>query len=611
MSFVARLLLFLFCAATPALAIANAIAAAPECPAIDANDAYARNSLMHYVCYYQASPGEPAHSARRPGELPESLEWSSARGHDLTFTQTRSVYWIRLNVRNSGNERRTWYLNLHYPLLDEVTFWWSRDPTDVLVTGDLHRFGSRAINYRYFLLPITLDSGESRSITLRVHSSGALNIPLKLESPEELITASNHLAMTHGLFYGAILVLAVFNLLLFISSGTAYYFHNALYMGAMGLFLLAMGGYANQYFWPESPQFANLSIPLMLVLCALAMSLFGRSFLEVEQGTRAYTTLKVIIWTCAGFTGLTLILPYSQTILYNTALSLIIIFVLSFIALNRWRQGYQPAKWYVLAWVIMAGGALIYAAAAFGYLTDFLARESLMQIAIGGQVILLNYAMVQRWRLLNNKLLEVEQQARTDLEDKVHERTAQLRSTMRELENANRKLAALSLNDPLTGLYNRRHMDNILTELCAESRRTGQPLTVTLLDADHFKSVNDTWGHGFGDLWLQQISSILCRHVKRPRDIAIRFGGEEFALLLPGTGTEGAQKVCEAILEELRATEIEAPDGKIAKLTLSAGIATLLPNESQQTLFARADRALYKAKSRGRDQVVLADIQCI
>lgn len=607
MSRFSRLLFLLACCAVPALALAQATLPVSGCPVLDASDPQARNSLMYYVCYHQTSPGDPAHSATQPNELPKNLEWTPSRGHELVFSQTRSVYWVRLNVQNNGSERQLWYLNLNYPLLDEVTFWQGDDPNDTLVTGDRQPFNARAINYRYFLLPILLNSGETRSITMRVHSSGAVNIPLILQTPAELVTESNQMALTHGLFYGAILVLAIFNFLLFFSSGTIYYLHNAFYMGAMGLFLFAMGGFANQYFWPDNPEFANTSIPLTLILCALAMTLFGRSFLEIKQRTRADKTLKAIIWICAGFTGLTLVLPYSQAILFNTALALIIIFILSIIAISRWHQGYQPAKWYVLAWVIMAVGAVIYASAAFGYLPDFLARESLMQVAIGGQVILLNYAMVQRWRLLNDKLLEVEQEARTDLEYRVHERTAQLRSTMRELENANQKLATLSLNDPLTGLYNRRHMDNILPELCAETRRTGQPLSLGLLDADHFKDVNDTWGHGFGDTCLQLIADILSRHVKRPRDITIRYGGEEFALLLPGTDTEGAQKVCEALLEDLRATVIETPSGATAQLTMSAGIASLRADEDQQAFFERADSALYQAKARGRNQTATAN----
>ena len=614
MSFFARLFFLLACCFAAASGLVNAAVpglTAPqrsECPVLDATNSQARTAIMHYVCFHQTSPGDQAHNATRPDELPGDLNWTPSRGHELVFTRTSSVYWVQLKLRNNGSERRLWYLNLNYPLLDEVTFWQGDEPADVVVTGDQQPFRSRAVDYRYFLLPVTLNSGETRTITMRIHSSGALNIPLRLETPAELIAESNQLAITHGLFFGAVLVLAIFNLLLLFSSGTLYYLHNALYMLAMGLFLFAMGGFANQYFWPENPEFANTSIPLTLVLCTLAMTLFGRSFLDVDKYTRADKMLKAIIWTCAGFTGLTLVLPYSQAILFNTALGLATIFVLSVIAISRWRQGYQPAKWYVLAWAVMAAGSLIYAAAAFGYLTGFLARESLMQVAIGGQIILLNYAMVQRWRLLSDKLLEVEQAARSDLEYRVHERTAQLRSTMRELENANRKLATLSLNDPLTGLYNRRHMDNVLPELCAEARRTGQPFTIALVDADHFKAINDTWGHGFGDTCLQMIASILTRHVKRPRDITIRFGGEEFALLLPDTDTVGAQRVCEALLQDLQTTTVNGPDGKKACLTLSAGIASLLPDEDQQALFERADGALYEAKARGRNQTVIAGI---
>lgn len=227
-----------------------------------------------------------------------------------------------------------------------------------------------------------------------------------------------------------------------------------------------------------------------------------------------------------------------------------------------------------------------------------------MQVAVGGQVILLNYAMVQRWRLLNQKLLDVEHTARTELEFKVHERTAQLRNTMRELEKANRKLSALSLNDSLTGLHNRRHLDNILPELCAESRRTGQPLALALVDADHFKAINDTWGHGFGDTCLQFIAEMLTRHVKRPRDVAIRFGGEEFALVLPDTDAAGARNVCSALLEDIASTPIASPSGAPVRITLSSGIAELGDGEDQQALFDRADQALYQAKSSGRNRVV-------
>lgn len=592
----------------PAAAFSYASNSGSECPALDATSVQARQSLMHYICYYSAAPDDPAHNAETPDDLPAQLNWRLAEGQDLVFSHTPSVYWIRLNVTNPNEHRSLWYLTLNYALIDEVTFWQSGSGSNPMIeTGDRRPFDSRGIDYRYFLLPVTLDSAETKAITMRVRSSGALNVPLTFESPSEVIVQSNHLTLTHGLFYGALLVFSVFNLLLFFSSGTIYYFYNAFYMAAMGLFMFAMGGFANQYFWPNSANFANTSIPLSLVLCALSMTLFGRSFLEIGQKTWDDLTTKALAWACAGFFGLTLLLPYSTTILLNTVLALTVLASLFVIAIGRWRQGYQAAMWYVLAWLVMLTGGLIYALAAFGYLADFLAREALMQVVVGGQVVLLNYAMVQRWRLLNEKLLAVEHSARTNLEIKVHERTSQLRNTMRELEKANRQLAALSLNDALTGLQNRRHMDNILPELCAEARRTGHPLTIVLLDADHFKTINDTWGHSFGDTFLQLIADILTRHTKRPRDVAIRFGGEEFALLLPGTGTEGASQLSESILQAIESTSLVSPDGASARITVSAGVAALSPGEDKDSLFKRADDALYRAKAEGRNRIIVSD----
>jgi diguanylate cyclase (GGDEF)-like protein len=367
-----------------------------------------------------------------------------------------------------------------------------------------------------------------------------------------------------------------------------------------------MGGLAHQYFWPDSTRLANQSIPLGLAMCALAMVLFGGSFLEIARHTLASKALRALAWWSVGCLVLSLFLPYSRSILINTVFILAVIASLSVIATIRWRQGYQPAFWYLSAWLVMVAGALLYALAAFGHLGDYQAREVMMQAAIGAQLLLLNYAMVQRWRLLNQKLLDVEQRARTDLELKVHERTTQLRNTMRELERANQKLASLSLNDALTGLHNRRHMDNLMPELCAEARRTGQPLTLALLDADHFKRINDTWGHDFGDQCLKTIANTLSGHVKRPRDVAVRFGGEEFALMLPGTDTSGAERLCQAILETVRGTRVTAPDGSSVVITLSAGIARLIPGEAPRDLFLRTDEALYAAKAAGRDQVMIA-----
>ncbi|WP_223793262.1 diguanylate cyclase [Marinobacter sp. F4216] len=562
---------------------------------------------MTYVCYHTASPETPAYTAQSPTQLPNDMSWSSAQGHDLVFTQTDSVYWIQVNLKNTAEETGFWYLKLSYPLLDNVTFWQSGHATPAtMATGDRHAFDTRAVDYRYFLLPVTLGPDGSRTITLRIQSSGALNVPLSLVTPDEVIGESNKLTMTHGMFYGALLILAVFNILLFFSSRTVYYFHSAFFMTTLGLFMFAMGGFANQYFWPDTPDLANTSIPVSLALCSLAMLLFSRSFLEAGKKTWPDRIMTSLIWVSSGFLVLTFILPYTTTIAMNTILGVAVISCMMLVSIARLRQGYQPALWYVSAWITMLVGVVIYALAAFGFIPNFLATEAMMQTAVGGQVVLLNYAMVQRWRLLNEKLLAVESRARSEMESKVHERTSQLRNTMRELEKANRQLAVLSLNDSLTGLSNRRHMDTRLPELRAESIRKGAPLTIALIDADHFKRINDTWGHGFGDVFLQMIAEVLKKHAQRPRDMAVRFGGEEFALLLPDTDLTGTLSVCENILDDIQNTEVETPDGDFTSITVSAGIAALNANESITDLFKRADKALYKSKSDGRNRVTVA-----
>ncbi|MEX0604226.1 MAG: diguanylate cyclase [Marinobacter sp.] len=591
-------------------AIASNIPEYP-CGQLAASSVTERQQLLNHICYFAATDSSPAARASHPDHL-EAPNWQRANGNDLVLTQTDDTYWIQLAVTNPSTASGLWYLKLGYAPLDNVQFWLTgsgeRRHDRHIATGDHTPFHTRGINYRYYLVPVAIEAGGTKTITLKIKSSGALNVPLSLEQPDDLIADSNHLTLSHGIFYGSLLIFSVFNLLLFFSSGTRYYFYNAFYMVSTGMFLCAMGGFAYQYFWPTSPWFANASIPIFQALSALAIILFGRSFLEIDNRqkftTRLLTSLasiSVVLLIMA------FVLPYTYAIKLNTLFGLFTIGTLFIIGLLRWRQGYAPAKWYVLSWSLMVVGTCIYALAAFGYLADFLAQEMLMHSAIGAQIVLLNYAIVQRWRLLHEKLLEVEYSAKHELELKVHERTAQLRDTMHDLERANRKLAELSTHDSLTGLHNRRFLDAMLPDICAESRRTGKPAALVLVDADHFKTLNDTWGHGFGDECLQKIADVLTRHIRRPRDVVARFGGEEFALVLPNTEEIGALNVSARILADMAATELNAPDGSKTHLTLSAGLAILTPGESESALFARADDALYRAKARGRNRSELSD----
>ncbi|MBX9403897.1 CHASE2 domain-containing protein [Lysobacter sp. BMK333-48F3] len=161
--------------------------------------------------------------------------------------------------------------------------------------------------------------------------------------------------------------------------------------------------------------------------------------------------------------------------------------------------------------------------------------------------------------------------------------------------------------DTLTQLGNRRRFDHVLQRELASARRTRAPLSLALIDVDFFKAYNDAEGHRAGDKLLREIAEIIAAHARRPRDLAARFGGDEFALILPDTHVEGAARVADGILDDMR--KLDARYGKASadqRVSLSIGLYTCVPgvHTHVRTLFDAADAALYQAKENGRDRRV-------
>jgi diguanylate cyclase (GGDEF)-like protein len=172
--------------------------------------------------------------------------------------------------------------------------------------------------------------------------------------------------------------------------------------------------------------------------------------------------------------------------------------------------------------------------------------------------------------------------------------------------HASRELARkLALTDELTGLYNRHHFNDRAAAEFQLSTRQNLPLSVVLIDADHFKSINDCHGHSAGDMALQAIARACTRSI-RLSDVLGRYGGDEFALLLPITDTDAAVAVAERIRETVEAMQVDVREELSLRVTVSLGIATLAPaGGSLDELIRRADRALYHAKHSSRNRVGL------
>ena len=178
-----------------------------------------------------------------------------------------------------------------------------------------------------------------------------------------------------------------------------------------------------------------------------------------------------------------------------------------------------------------------------------------------------------------------------------------------ELRKANDQLRMLATTDGLTGLANRRCFDEAIAAEWHRARREFKMIAVVLVDVDIFKKYNDRYGHTDGDRCLRAIAGVLSSAARRPGDLAARIGGEEFALLLPGSTLEHASAIAEKLRADIAALAIEHLDSETRHVTISVGVAAARPQQNSvpASLLDHADRAMYRAKRAGRDRVVQAE----
>lgn len=194
---------------------------------------------------------------------------------------------------------------------------------------------------------------------------------------------------------------------------------------------------------------------------------------------------------------------------------------------------------------------------------------------------------------------------RTSLEAQVRERTEALRDANDRLSESNSQLEQLALEDPLTGLHNRRGFEHRAEAPWQRLKRSGKPFSILLADIDHFKSVNDRFGHDEGDRMLIAVSRQL-RKTTRAVDLVARWGGEEFIVLLEDSALEGAAVAAEQMRKALEEMPF-ATTSEIVSVTLTIGVAECQPGESMDAFIRRADQALYVGKKDGRNRVVCAE----
>jgi diguanylate cyclase (GGDEF)-like protein/PAS domain S-box-containing protein len=179
--------------------------------------------------------------------------------------------------------------------------------------------------------------------------------------------------------------------------------------------------------------------------------------------------------------------------------------------------------------------------------------------------------------------------------------------TEERLLQLQRELEDLSFRDGLTGLLNRRRFDALLATEWGAAQRTRQPLSLVLIDIDHFKQYNDRYGHIRGDDCLKTVATSLTTCANRPRDVVARYGGEEFVIVLPETDANGAETIAHKCREAVLQAGITHDDSTVGRVTLSAGVGAIVPTHTDVPVefLTAVDQCLYQAKANGRNSVVV------
>jgi diguanylate cyclase (GGDEF)-like protein len=544
-----------------------------------------------------------------PGPRPSAFRYPDKTATNLGFSP--SAYWARFEIVNRHPTVSDWVLELRYPLIDRVDLYIDRamGPTETAVGGDGVPFALRAVKHRFPTFKIALARDERVTVYLRVQSEGAILLPLVLRSMAEVQAHDHDEQYLLGIYYGILIAMLIYNAMLYLSVRDASYLYYVLYIGAWTLMQLSINGLAFEYLWPQSPRLANLMVLVSLGLTIASTARFSASFLDVQRYfPRLAVFFRVYAWLGAGVVVAAFLVSYSSLIRIAQGIALsgcVITLAGGIICLRR---GGSQARFFMLAWSMLLIGAVLYLMQNAGVIPTMFLTEYGLQIGSAVEVLLFSFALAHRMKRLQEDNVRIQREGADNLERCVQQRTEELDNALSNLSDAHQRLKDLSRIDGLTGIKNRACFNEQASVEWQRGMRAGQALGLLVIDIDHFKRINDTFGHLNGDVCLKEVAHTLAHKVHRISDDAFRFGGEEFVVLLPNTDLDGARHMGEVMRAAVEALHITLNGDRLA-LTISVGVAcmTPVPGTPVEELIDCADKALYQAKHDGRNRVCFAE----
>ena len=512
--------------------------------------------------------------------------FTPADGHRLNFGLVQGAVWLRFVVEAGSGCHEPVFLKLGNPFGNRVSVYRRLQGEGWSLEGSPRTPGpgDGPLRIRQAMVPVDPVPERAVEYLVRVSGPGPVLAAPTIVSGRGLADEVGDRTLLGGLLAGGILSLAAYCAVLARLTrlrGMWAYSASAL---ALTLFYgIASGVFDRGLLWllpaGQDPFAAVQRVSgFAVALAALFHWFFVRGLLAADAASWRKPWHAALLF---GWLALALALPFAQAqaiALLSVAVTIAALLALAAEIAAALRRGHPLARATALAFGALAIAATGFVAMYLGLLPWWPALIHATALGVWAEAILLSVAVGTQVRDLRGE----------------HQRLAE----------RTQELSRLSQRDALTGLGNRRAYDRTIPETLDRCRRAGAPVSLLMVDIDHFKEVNDRHGHGFGDQVIQALSVTITGCI-RASDFAFRYGGEEFVLLLPGLAAARAMEVAERVRSGMREARRPAPDGTRPMVSVSIGVAQMRPGDTAETLFARADAALYRAKASGRDRVEL------
>ena len=531
--------------------------------------------------------------------------------------QSRNPWWIKVSLQRAPDAPAQWWLEVGavtqldlQVFLPDAQQGWRRHQSGERVSYAQ----GRDHEYRRMLFELPALDPQPLTFYLRSYDPAGNSFPLKVLQLDDLTHLATHENLGLGLIYGVILALLLYNLFIFFSLRDSAYFWYVLTTASALIFILSMSGHGFQYLWPNAAVpfwLDRITLPSLWGLCA---SRFTQSLLQTRRHVRwAHLILNLAILLYLVAIALDALGARGQAAWIIALLSFASIPSALGAAFIRWRQGYYPALLYLCGYGLILSSISLLLMRTTGLIQPATWNAYVFPLAIAAETILFSFALAYRIQMLKQEKAQALQQAdrektarlaqvqasADELQQAVTLRTAELAATNERLRQREQELQHAAFHDPLTELPNRRYLVDRCKAALADAERHQQAVALLLIDLDHFKPINDRYGHDAGDLMLQVIAQRLSEHV-RGGDTVSRLGGDEFAVLIGGAEAERhAREIAERLLAELAKPVLYGAEA--LTVTISIGVA-LYPRHARQftDLYKSADETLYKVKARGR-----------